>query len=120
VATLKTPARIRQLQRALYLRAKQDQHFRAYALYDKVYRPDILAHAYALAQANGGAPGPDGCTFEQIEADGPEGLLTELREALRTKVYRPGPVRRVYIPKLSGGERPLGIPTVPSYCLLVQ
>jgi hypothetical protein len=81
VATLKTPARIRQLQRALYLRAKQDQPFRAYALYDKVYRPDILAHAYALAKANGGAPGPDGCTFEQIEADGPEGLLTELREA---------------------------------------
>jgi RNA-directed DNA polymerase len=120
VATLKTPARIRQLQRALYLRAKQDQPFRAYALYDKVYRPDILAHAYALAKANGGAPGPDGCTFEQIEADGPEGLLTELREALRTKVYRPGPVRRVYIPKLSGGERPLGIPTVPSYCLFVQ
>jgi RNA-directed DNA polymerase len=112
VATLKTPARIRELQRALYLRAKQDQHFRAYALYDKVYRPDILAHAYALAKANGGAPGPDGCTFEQIEADGPEGLLTELREALRTKVYRPGPVRRVYIPKLSGGERPLGIPNI--------
>jgi RNA-directed DNA polymerase len=112
VATLKTPARIRQLQRALYLRAKQDQHFRAYALYDKVYRPDILAHAYALAKANGGAPGPDGCTFEQIEADGREGLLTELREALRTKVYRPGPVRRVYIPKLSGGERPLGIPNI--------
>ena len=70
VATLETPAPIRDLQRALYLRAKQDARFRAYALYDKVYRPDILAHAYALAKANGGAPGPDGVTFEEIEATG--------------------------------------------------
>ncbi len=60
VATLATPASIRDLQRALYLRTKWDARFRAYALYDKVYRPDILAHAYALAKANGGAPGPDG------------------------------------------------------------
>lgn len=112
MATLETPARIRDLQRALYRRAKHDRRFRAYALYDKVYRPDILAHAYALAKANGGAPGPDGCTFEQIEADGREALLTEVREALSTKTYRPGPVRRVYIPKLNGGERPLGIPNI--------
>jgi RNA-directed DNA polymerase len=112
VATLETPARLRQLQRALYLRAKQDQHFRAYALYDKVYRPDVLAYAYAVAKANAGAPGPDGCTFEEIEADGRETLLTELRDALQTKTYRPGPVRRVYIPKLTGGERPLGIPNI--------
>jgi RNA-directed DNA polymerase len=112
VATLETPIRIRHLQRALYQRAKHDQRFRAYALYDKVHRPDILGHAYALAKANGGAPGPDGCTFEQIEADGRDALLTELREALSTKTYRPGPVRRVYIPKLNGGERPLGIPNI--------
>jgi RNA-directed DNA polymerase len=112
VAALETPARIRDLQRALYLRAKNDRHFRAYALYDKVYRRDILAHAYALAKANGGAPGPDGCSFAELEAVGREVLLAELREELETKTYRPGPVRRVYIPKLNGGERPLGIPNI--------
>jgi RNA-directed DNA polymerase len=112
VATLETPACIRDLQRALYRRAKNDRHFRAYALYDKVHRPDILAHAYALAKANGGAPGPDRCTFAEIEASGREVLLEELREELKTKTYRPGPVRRVYIPKLNGGERPLGIPNI--------
>jgi RNA-directed DNA polymerase len=112
VATRRTPASIRELQRALYLRAKRDRSFRAYALYDKVYRPDILAHAYAVAKANGGASGPDGRTFKEIDADGREGLLTELRKELETKTYRPGPVRRVYIPKLNGGERPLGIPNI--------
>lgn len=112
MATLKTPDSIRKLQRALYQRAKNDPRFRAYALYDKVYRPDILAHAYLLAKANGGAPGPDGRTFAEIEADGRERLLEELRDELRTKTYRPGPVRRVYIPKLNGGERPLGIPNI--------
>jgi RNA-directed DNA polymerase len=112
VATLETPDSIRKLQRALYLRAKNDPRFRAYALYDKVYRPDILAHAYALAKANGGASGPDGCTFAEIEADGRERLLENLRDELKTKTYRPGPVRRVYIPKLNGGERPLGIPNI--------
>jgi RNA-directed DNA polymerase len=77
-----------------------------------VYQPDILAHAYALAKANGGAPGPDGITFAELEAYGRDVLLTELREELATKTYRPGPVRRVYIPKLNGGERPLGIPNI--------
>jgi RNA-directed DNA polymerase len=112
VATLSTPAPIRDLQRALYRRAKQDTSFRAYALYDKVYRPDVLAHADAVAKANGGAPGPDAVTFAEIEADGRNGLLDELRDALKTKTYQPGPVRRVYIPKLNGGERPLGIPNI--------
>jgi RNA-directed DNA polymerase len=100
------------LQRALYRRAKNESHFRAYAIYDKVHRPDILAHAYACTRANGGAPGPDGVTFEEIEASGRDVLLEELREELTTKIYRPGPVRRVYIPKLNGGERPLGIPNI--------
>ena len=112
MATLKTPTKLRELQRALYARAKKEPNFRFYSLYDKVHRPDVLAHAYALAKANGGAPGPDGVTFADIEASGREALLEELRDELTTKRYRPGPVRRVNIPKLGGGERPLGIPNI--------
>lgn len=112
MATLVTPNKIRDLQRALYMRAKKELKFRFYALYDKVCRADILEHAYRLARANAGAPGPDGVTFEQIEQIGPTAMLEELHDALKTKRYRPGPVRRVYIPKLSGGERPLGIPNI--------
>jgi RNA-directed DNA polymerase len=112
VATLETPEKLRELQRALYQRAKREPHFRAYALYDKVYRQDVLAHAYALVKAKAGAPGPDGETFEDIEARGRVALLEELHEELKSKSYRPGPVRRVYIPKLGGGERPLGIPNI--------
>ena len=77
-----------------------------------MYRSDILAHAYEVAKANGGAPGPDGVTFAEVETQGVAGVLAELREELQTKSYRPGPVRRVYIPKLNGGERPLGIPNI--------
>ena len=112
MATLVTPEKIRDLQRALYMRAKREPKFRFYALYDKVYRVDILEHAYRLARANGGAPGPDGVTFEEIEQTGATVMLEELHDALKTKTYRPGPVRRVYIPKLGGGERPLGIPNI--------
>ena len=89
---LVTPEKIRDLQRALYLRAKQQRGFRFYALYDKVFRADILAHAYALCRANAGAPGPDGVTFEQIEEIGASALLSQVAEQLRTKTYRPGPV----------------------------
>lgn len=109
---LTTPEKIETLQRKLYAKAKAEPGFRFYLLYDKVYRADILAHAYALAKANKGAPGVDGVTFETIEAAGVEGWLTALAEELREMTYRPQPVRRVLIPKPGGGERPLGIPTI--------
>src|SRR6202158_2208640 len=107
-----TPERISTLRRKLYAKAKAEPDFRFYQLYDKVYRPDILAHAYVLAEANEGAPGVDGVTFEMIEAWGVEGWLAALAEELRDKTYRPQRVRRVLIPKPGGGERPLGIPTI--------
>jgi RNA-directed DNA polymerase len=112
VATLATPAKIRELQRALYMRAKKEPTLRFYALYDKVYRRDFLEHAYRLARANGGAAGVDGVTFKEIEQNGAEAMLEELHDELKTKRYRAGPVKRVYIRKLSGGERPLGIPNI--------
>jgi RNA-directed DNA polymerase len=110
--SLRTPDAIRSLQRKLYDKAKQQPDFRFYILYDKVWRADILAHAYDLARANDGAPGADGVTFARIEAQGLEDWLTRLGEELRTKTYRCQPVRRVLIPKPGGGERPLGIPTI--------
>src|SRR5690242_1197194 len=110
--SLETPETIRSLQRKLYCKAKAEPAFRFYVLYDKIYREDILGHAYALARANAGAPGVDGVSFEQIEASGLEGWLAGLREDLVSKRYRSDPVRRVLIAKPGGGERPLGIPTV--------
>src|SRR5215475_11538975 len=110
--SLITPDKIRTLQEKLYLKAKAEPEFRFYQLYDKVWREDILAHAYALAWENRGAPGVDGVTFKQIEKEGREEWLLRLREDLRQKTYRAQPVRRVMIPKPGGGERPLGIPTI--------
>jgi RNA-directed DNA polymerase len=110
--SLETPDKIRSLQRKLYCKAKAEPNFRFYLLYDKICREDILRHAYALARANAGAPGVDGMTFEQIDASGVEVWLEGLREELVSKRYRPKPVRRVTIPKLGGGERALGIPTI--------
>lgn len=109
---LQTPEAIRTLQEKLHLKAKAEPAFRFYLLYDKVWREDILAHALALSRANGGAPGVDGETFARIAAQGEGEWLARLREELRTKTYRPAPVRRVMIPKPGGGERPLGIPTI--------
>ena len=110
--SLQTPDAIRTLQRKLYVKAKAEPAFRFYLLYDKVWRTDILRHAYDLARANKGAPGVDGMTFDRIEATGLENWLTRLGEELRAKAYRCQPVRRVMIPKPGGGERPLGIPTI--------
>jgi RNA-directed DNA polymerase len=110
--SLETPEKIRTLQRKLYCKAKAEPAFRFYVLYDKICREDILRHAYALARMNAGAPGVDGMTFAQIKEQGLEAWLAGLREELVSKTYRPDPVRRVYIPKPGGGERPLGIPTI--------
>jgi RNA-directed DNA polymerase len=110
--SLETPSKIRGLQRQLYRKAKNEPEYRFYLLYDKVYREDILAHAYRLAKANQGAPGVDGQNFEDIEKQGLEVWLTGIREELRNKTYQPQAVRRVIIPKPGGGERALGIPTL--------
>jgi len=110
---LTTPETIRTLQRKLYRKAKQEKAFRFHALYDKVYRADILSHAYRLVRANKGSAGIDGVTFEAIEAEeGVTAFLAELEEALRNKTYRPDPVKRVMIPKSDGSQRPLGILTI--------
>ena len=111
--SLQTPESIRRLQRKLYLEAKAEPAYRFYLLYDKIYREDILSHAYALARANKGAPGVDGVTFAMIEAEGLEAWLANIRSELIAKTYQPAPVRRVMIPKPGGvGERALGIPTL--------
>ena len=110
--SLTTPGKIRELQIKLYRKAKNEPGFRFYQLYDKVYREDILNHAYALARANDGAPGVDGQSFQDIESEGLAGWMNGLREDLRNKTYQPQPVRRAMIEKRGGGERPLGIPTI--------
>jgi len=110
--SLETPIAIRMLQRKLYRKAKQEPDYRFYLLYDKIYREDVLMHAYALAKANRGASGVDGQTFEAIESEGFEKWMEGIRKDLCDKTYKPRPVRRVLIPKPGGGERPLGIPTI--------
>src|ERR1700682_1536800 len=110
--SLTTPGKLRELQIKLYRKAKNEPEFRFHQLYDKVYREDILNHAYALARANHGAPGVDGESFEDIESSGLAEWMKGLGEDLRNKTYQPQPVRRVMIEKPGGGERPLGIPTI--------
>ena len=97
---------------ALHAKAKAEAGYRFYALYDKISREDILAHAYAQCRSNKGAPGVDGQDFADIEAYGVERWLAELALALREETYRPEPIRRVFIPKANGKLRPLGISTV--------
>jgi len=97
---------------ALHAKAKAEGDYRFYALYDKISREDILAHAYAQCRSNKGAPGVDGQDFADIEAYGVERWLAELALALREETYRPEPIRRVFIPKANGKLRPLGISTL--------
>jgi RNA-directed DNA polymerase len=102
----------RQLQRRLYLAAKRSRNRRFHALYDRIFRPDMLWRAWQEVRANGGAAGIDGVTIEEVERQGVEQFLEQIRQDLRAGQYRPQPVLRVHIPKPDGGQRPLGIPTV--------
>jgi RNA-directed DNA polymerase len=110
--SLPTLEGVQKLQTALHAKAKGEPKFRFYALYDKVYRQDVLWTAWRRCLVNGGAAGVDGQSFEDIEAYGVTKWLEELAEELGKKTYQPQPVRRVYIPKPDGKQRPLGIPTI--------
>jgi len=110
--SLATPQSVRKLQRRLFVTAKLKPELRFYSLADKMWRQDVLTHAYRQSRLNGGAAGMDGETFQHIEARGVEPWLAALAESLRSGSYRPSAVRRVMIPKNGGGERPLGIPTI--------
>jgi len=107
LGNLSTPKSVQKLQMALHAKAKAEAGYRFYALYDKISRDDILAHAYAQCRSNKGAPGVDGQDFADIEAHGVQRWLGELALALRQKTYRPDPIRRVFIPKANGKLRPL-------------
>ena len=102
----------RQLQRNLYLAAKKDKQRRFHALYDRIFRLDILWWAWKEVRENKGSARIDNITFEMIEEYGVEEYLLDIQEDLQNKKYRPKPVKRVYIPKPNGKQRPLGIPTV--------
>ncbi len=110
--SLRPPEKVRKLQQTLHEKAKAQPTYRFYALYDKLYREDVLSYAWAICRHNGGKPGVDRTTFEQIEQEGVETWLQTVADELRDKRYEPEAVRRVYIPKPNGKQRPLGIPTI--------
>jgi RNA-directed DNA polymerase len=112
LGNLTTPNSVQKLQTALHAKAKAEAGYRFYALYDKIRREDILAHAFALCRSNKGAPGVDGQDFADVKAYGVQRWLGELALALRQETYRPDPIRRVFIPKANGKLRPLGISTL--------
>lgn len=111
--SLITPESVWQLQEVLHAKAKREPACRFHALYDKLYRKDVLWHAWRCCRENGGAPGVDGVSFEQIEKRGVNGWLEELTKELQDKTYRPEAVRRVWIPKPgTDKQRPLGVPCI--------
>jgi group II intron reverse transcriptase/maturase len=110
--SLVPPEKVQKLQAALHAKAKEASSYRFHALYDKLYRWDVLVHAYERCRQNDGAPGVDGQTFADIEASGPGPWLTALSHDLKDRTYRPSPIRRVFIPKPDGKQRPLGIGTL--------
>ena len=110
--SLTTPRSVQKLQTAFHDKAKGSPKFRFYALYDKMYREDVMVFAYECCNANGGAAGVDGQTFEDIEEYGVQKWLDELTQELKSRTYRPQPVRRVWIPKPDGKQRPLGVPAI--------
>lgn len=112
MSSLTTPVSVQKLQTTLHAKAKESPKLRFHALYDKVYRRDVLSHAYERCKANGGAAGVDDQTLEDIEKYGVERWLDELTQELKSRTYQPQPVRRVYIAKPDGKQRPLGIPTI--------
>lgn len=111
---VKIPVKLSSLRQKLYQKAKEEPKFRFYVLYDRIFRRDVIACAYAISKAKGGAPGIDGVSFDDIEKspEGSDGFVDSLHEALKTKTYKPDAVRRVNIPKPDGRQRPLGIPTI--------
>ncbi|HQO41656.1 MAG TPA: group II intron reverse transcriptase/maturase [Bacillota bacterium] len=109
---INTHEKVRDFQNRLYLTAKADRKRKFYAMYDKIYRKDILNEAWKRVKANGGAGGIDKVSIEDVKAYGENKLLCEIAEELRTEKYRCEPVRRTYIPKADGRKRPLGIPTI--------
>jgi RNA-directed DNA polymerase len=110
--SLTPPQSVWKLQTALHAKAKAAPDYRFYALYDKLYRRDVLSFAYQCCRANKGAPGVDGQSFDDVEAYGLDRWLDALTQSLKETSYRPDPVRRVWIPKPEGKQRPLGIPTI--------